>query len=380
MKVLLRMFLVLTGSLMLIEPVQAQDFNNGAIGAAISDYGRVRIFDGADTRQIDRSSLLVASGPTAVFDYWNDAENIDTSRTIASPALSQYELYTSFDNTYNDPALPPDVRADLHVYGWDDANFVIVKFHILNYGATAIDARIGLEIIPQLDGSYGFETSEYLTDQDACAFYSGSSTNVGYKTLSAPSASFKTIDWYDGYNSFDNDLYNWLTTNTYDTLDETTSSDGIVSFLSQPSVNLPAGATTDFFVAIAVGLDKQTMQFGLSAAVDKYNQVFGTPIGEPLAVENRNFSLAQNYPNPFPKGTPGNKPQTKIRFNLVQTEQVRLVVYNSLGQVVATLANQQLPAGNHEVQFNAAGLPNGVYFYTLSTGSVSTTRKMLLVR
>jgi hypothetical protein len=374
------MFLVVIGILAVIKPAQAQSFNTGVIGAAVSDYGRVRIFDGADTRQIDRSSLLVASGPTAVFDYWNDTENIDTARTIASPALSPYELYTKIDNSYNDPTLPPDVSAEIHIYGWDDANFVIVKFHILNYGATAIDARIGLEIIPQLDGSYGFETSEYLVDQDACAFYSGASTNVGYKTLSSPSASFKTIDWYDGYNSFDSDLYNWLTTNTYDTLDETTSSDGIVSFYSQPAVNLPAGADTDFFVAVAVGADKQTMQLGLTAAVDKYAQVFGTPIGDPETMESRNFSLAQNYPNPFPKGTTGNNLQTRIRFSLLQSEQVRLVVYNSLGQVVATLTNQQLPAGNHEVHFNGAGLPNGVYFYTLSSGSASTTRKMLLIR
>lgn len=68
----------------------------------LSIYGRVRVYsDSLTTRQIDRSSLLVASAPNAVFDYTNDAEAIDTAMNVLNPSISDYELYGSIDNSYD---------------------------------------------------------------------------------------------------------------------------------------------------------------------------------------------------------------------------------------------------------------------------------------
>ena len=86
-----------------------------------------------------------------------------------------------------------------------------------------------------------------------------------------------------------------------------------------------------------------------------------------------NFSLRQNYPNPF-------NPSTVIRFSIAKTSRVTLTVYNILGQKVATLVNENLGVGNHEVNFNAASLSSGVYFYTLNAGSFIQTKKMLLLK
>jgi spore coat protein A len=85
------------------------------------------------------------------------------------------------------------------------------------------------------------------------------------------------------------------------------------------------------------------------------------------------FSLDQNYPNPF-------NPSTTINFTVPQNSQVTLKIYDVLGSEVSTLINQVVPAGNHEVQFDATGLPSGVYFYNLTAGSFVENKKMMLMK
>lgn len=85
------------------------------------------------------------------------------------------------------------------------------------------------------------------------------------------------------------------------------------------------------------------------------------------------FELKQNYPNPF-------NPTTTISFHLPFTGQVRLVVCNLLGQQVAELVNDQLSAGDHELQLDASNLSSGTYFCVLTSGQHSAVRKMLLLK
>jgi hypothetical protein len=85
------------------------------------------------------------------------------------------------------------------------------------------------------------------------------------------------------------------------------------------------------------------------------------------------FTLMQNYPNPF-------NPSTTIRFSIPKAAQAKLAVYNITGQEVATLIDGVTNAGPHEVEFNAAALPSGVYFYSLSSGGFTETKKMLLMK
>jgi hypothetical protein len=87
-----------------------------------------------------------------------------------------------------------------------------------------------------------------------------------------------------------------------------------------------------------------------------------------------NFRLDQNYPNPF-------NPITVINFSVpVENTLVSLRVYNSLGQEVGTLINQVVPAGSHEVNFDASSLSSGVYFYTLRAGNFVDSKKMTLLK
>ncbi len=85
------------------------------------------------------------------------------------------------------------------------------------------------------------------------------------------------------------------------------------------------------------------------------------------------FSLAQNFPNPF-------NPVTKISFGLPENEYVNLVVFDILGNCVSTLVNQELNAGMYEIDFDASHLAAGVYLYRLKAGEFSAVNKMILMK
>lgn len=84
-------------------------------------------------------------------------------------------------------------------------------------------------------------------------------------------------------------------------------------------------------------------------------------------------TLHQNFPNPF-------NPVTTIRYELPRGAHVVISIYNSLGELVRTVVNQEQQAGNHQVDFSGEGIASGIYFYRLQTGSFTETRRLLLVR
>ncbi len=85
------------------------------------------------------------------------------------------------------------------------------------------------------------------------------------------------------------------------------------------------------------------------------------------------FSLSQNYPNPF-------NPITTIGCEVPERSFITIIVYDILGNEITTLVNEEKPAGSFKFEFNAKGLPSGVYFYNLRAGSFVETKKMVLLR
>ena len=85
------------------------------------------------------------------------------------------------------------------------------------------------------------------------------------------------------------------------------------------------------------------------------------------------YVLEQNYPNPF-------NPSTKISWQSPESSWQSLKVYDVLGNEVATLVDEYKPAGSYEVEFSAAGLSSGMYFYKLEAGNYIETKKMILIR
>jgi hypothetical protein len=94
---------------------------------------------------------------------------------------------------------------------------------------------------------------------------------------------------------------------------------------------------------------------------------------EKVSMTHDGFSLDQNYPNPF-------NPSTMITFNLPSRSFVSLKVFDFQGREMATLVSEELSAGNHSCQWNAANLPGGVYVCRLQAGSVQETRKLVLLK
>jgi len=85
------------------------------------------------------------------------------------------------------------------------------------------------------------------------------------------------------------------------------------------------------------------------------------------------FALHQNYPNPF-------NPVTTISYSLPVKSQVGLVVYNTLGESVTQLVNEEKEPGRYEVEFDATELTSGIYFYRLQAGNFVVTKKMVLMK
>jgi lysophospholipase L1-like esterase len=98
-----------------------------------------------------------------------------------------------------------------------------------------------------------------------------------------------------------------------------------------------------------------------------------TTVGVNLIETISDYALFQNYPNPF-------NPSTEILYNLPHESFVTLKVYDVLGREISTLVNEEKPAGIYRINFNAAGLGSGVYYYKLRAGNFIKTKKMILIR
>jgi hypothetical protein len=85
------------------------------------------------------------------------------------------------------------------------------------------------------------------------------------------------------------------------------------------------------------------------------------------------YSLEQNYPNPF-------NPSTKINFSIPESGLVTMRIYNSIGEEIGILLNEEKSAGTYQVDFDAEGLSSGIYFYSITAGSFTQTKKMILLQ
>jgi hypothetical protein len=131
--------------------------------------------------------------------------------------------------------------------------------------------------------------------------------------------------------------------------------------------------TVDRSLTWTSGLGISLAYSGIAPDIGAYEYNSATSIDSTLSGAPTAFELYQNYPNPF-------NPTTNIGFRIVDGGFISLKVYDILGNEVATVVDEEKPAGTYEVKFNATELSSGIYFYQLITGTYVSTKSMILIK
>ncbi|HMQ79918.1 MAG TPA: YCF48-related protein [Ignavibacteria bacterium] len=212
-----------------------------------------------------------------------------------------------------------------------------------------------IEKIQFVNSTTGFASSDSRV-------YKSTNSGVNWVDINLPTSgyflTFHMANANIGYAS------NW--DNTYKTMD------GGATWFEQNTV-LPNTSMND--IEFAPGSTSVGWMCGTDGAMVYTNNSGGGAIGiEPISgnVPDK-YSLSQNYPNPF-------NPSTNIKLQIARSGFVKLTVYDVSGKESAVLVNENLAAGEYEVDFNASKLTSGVYFYRLESKDFTEVKKMVLVK
>lgn len=205
--------------------------------------------------------------------------------------------------------------------------------------------------------------------------------NTGYVSLQTNNNDryfLKTIDggsnWIDlpssGYTNFRpsgigfvNELNGWLGTHPGTDGGSIETTDGGLTW----SINNSTKNVNKYRII------NDTLAYACGETVYKYTSEIISDVGGSLPLVPTEFSLFQNFPNPF-------NPVTTILFTIPYEENVQLQIFNINGELMETLINKKLGVGEYEMIFVGSKLPSGVYFYTLKAGSFTETKKMILLK
>ncbi len=151
----------------------------------------------------------------------------------------------------------------------------------------------------------------------------------------------------------------------------------ISAVVSSGPYNISANGSIDVAFAIAADTSITALREAVKDAKKKFGWILRDVPNNKIIVPVK-FELYQNYPNPF-------NPTTTIEYSIPTVEtrhalSVQLKIYDILGREVAELVNEKQAAGNYSVQFNAANLSSGVYFYRIKAGNFVQTKKMVLIK
>jgi hypothetical protein len=136
---------------------------------------------------------------------------------------------------------------------------------------------------------------------------------------------------------------------------------GFATIIDSIYIEWPGSGTVDIYTNLPVN------QFF------EYVEKFTSGIKDDVTKIPEQFKVFQNYPNPF-------NPVTKISYGLPNASNVSIEIYNAVGQKVETLYKGHKKAGYHEIDFNAANLSSGIYFYRVQAGKFNCVKKMMLIK
>ena len=338
--------LLLFSSILSMESF-SQSFYTGSIGVSQSNGGRTRIYsDNLTTRQIERISILVGVSSTAVFDYNEDQDVVINAATVATPLLSDFEITSTIDNSYSN--LPPVVQASYNIYGWNNDAYLLVKATVKNNEVAAINAVIGLEAIPRINGTYENDTLQWDAASQTVLIHKNA--YAGIKFLSNSQKSLKLIPWTSTYAN-DSLYYVWLTQNSFDPeLIANALGDGAVAVLGQDPVVINPGDSVVFYYGVSIGADQATCLSNMDLCLAKYAQVVPVELTSFTAV-SQNQQVTLNWAT----ATEINNNGFEIQRSVANSEFVTVGFIKGVG----TTTEQ------HEYSYTDRNLSNGIYAYRL---------------
>lgn len=265
-----------------------------------------------------------------------------------------------------------------------DEDYVIMKYKIKNTTATPVtNFYAGLFADWDIGASGGLNRASWDAANQLGYIWrtdNNPGTYVGIALLSANNPGYWAIDneqniagnpWniYDGFT--DAEKFQSMSSGIGRQDAGGTNGRDVAHVVGSGPYTIGANSEITVTYALVAGTNLADLQANTVAARLKYNTVLG--ISNYSSEIPERYSLSQNYPNPF-------NPSTKISFGLARSGFTSLKIYDALGKEVSNLVNTVLQSGTYEVDFNAASLNSGVYFYKLQTDGFTETKKMLLVK
>ena len=228
-----------------------------------------------------------------------------------------------------------------------------------------------------LDNKNAIATGSWNTDTTGLEFYgdnffttpiSDGSSTIEFTAPNLISGIYDVYGWWPSNNSYSYSTRFVINADGNETLIDKTqkTNGGQWNFLSEARLNSNGN--------ISIKMSNNTT--GIVAA-DAFRIIYKGPVTSVNEnITPKDFNLYQNYPNPF-------NAQTTIRFDLKSQSKVQLRIFNSVGELVETLVEQELGIGTHEVIFNTntkSHLASGIYYYNLQTDKSSQTKGMILIK
>ena len=337
-------------------------------------------------------SSMTGTSATSVSDMFRgtapnaDADNSSVQNVYKAspPILSEFDAYGKFMD--NLAPSPMNITTNHKAWAWTttgNRKFVIVEYVIRNAGASTLNNMYSGIIADWDIMNYSLNKVNqdaalkmgYTYSTEASGLYAGikvlSSTPFVHYGIDNITGGGGGVDPTGGSPEFSTaEKYTVLSTNRA-TAGGAGAGNDVIDCVSSGPFSVAAGDSVKVAFALLAGDNLSDLQISAANAQIQYDNLTGIVAGNNSYGE---FSLGQNYPNPV------NQNSTIIEFTLAEQANVKLDLYNMLGNKVTTLVSLNLKQGKHAHACDVSKLGAGIYFYQLQANGKSITKKMLIAK
>ncbi|MBM4158111.1 MAG: T9SS type A sorting domain-containing protein [Ignavibacteria bacterium] len=358
---------------------------DGAVGKKTQAYGNGLFIGSGTVNNIYEGGLMIGLNNTQVSDVCRRGQspaNVSDTDFVASlcyhlntpGTLSGQDGFGIFnDDGAGASKIGVEVNSFSYAYNTTgDENYILLKFRIKNNTSSNLNnlyAGIYIWYAPNGNFISNNITRYNSTNRVAYTYNTTVSNNyLGLALMTNQTANFRIFNSTEVLTGFTTqEKWDGLSGGIYN---DSLGPGGNPFVLAFGPFNLTPNQAESIGFAVISATDAGDLFTKTNTARTKYQTVGVTNISENVPSV---YTLSQNYPNPF-------NPATTIKFGIPKNDFVNIRVYDILGREVAELVNEQLNAGFYEVNFNAAKLASGMYFYRIETRNFIDVKKMMLIK